>query len=433
MKTFDQIIPELRDILRAHAGVIQRIAPVYVNRDLNGRVRLVISAAWQSDDEVSAVLAVVAQTIHEKLGRHAYPLEQALLYESNIESVVLGAPIFGLEDVPGVWLIDRLATQSNWSTIAPAASTGASRIVFFSIKGGVGRSTAIAATAWSLAQVGKRVMVLDLDLESPGLSTSLLPVDRRPKFGITDWLVEDLVDNGEEVLESMVASSGLSHDGDIFVVPAHGADSGEYVAKLGRAWMPKVTSEGRESWSQRLQRLTTMLEERWSPDVILIDSRAGIDEVASACVTDLGANLVLLFALDGDQTWSGYRILFQHWRTTGVVREIRERLQIVGALIPELGGAEYVDSLRQEAWSLFAEELYDEVAAGTTATGDTWSFDSADEGGPHFPWTIRWNRGFNSLRTVHSRLHGIDMAEVRTVFGQVIEGVSSVVEGEVYL
>lgn len=69
--------------------------------------------------------------------------------------------------------------------------------------------------------------------------------------------------------------------------------------------------------------------------VILLDSRAGIDEVASSCVTDLGAKLVLLFAIDSEQTWSGYRILFQHWRTSGVVQAIRERLQMVGAVIPE--------------------------------------------------------------------------------------------------
>ena len=80
-------------------------------------------------------------------------------------------------------------------------------IVFFSIKGGVGRSTALAATAWSLAQEGKRVLVLDLDLESPGLSSALLPSERQPMYGIIDWLIEDLVDNGDVVFESMVATS----------------------------------------------------------------------------------------------------------------------------------------------------------------------------------------------------------------------------------
>ncbi|KAA0973843.1 ParA family protein [Pseudomonas sp. ANT_H12B] len=429
MITFDQLIPKLQEIFSNHNEFLQLTAPIYINRDLNGRVRLIVSTKWQSDQRVLEKLAIISQQMLETLGKRAFPIEQAVLFEQSVESVAFGAPVFPLEGVPGVSIIDRLATQGNWSTIAPA-SAEIPRVVFFSIKGGVGRSTAIAASAWSLAQSGKRVLVLDLDLESPGLSTSLLPIDRRPKYGITDWLVEDLLDNGDEVFESMVASSGLSHDGDIFVVPAHGADSGEYVAKLGRAWMPKVNSSGQESWSQRLQRLISLLEKRWSPDVILIDSRAGIDEVASACVTDLGANLVLLFALDGDQTWSGYRILFRHWRTTGVVREIRERLQVVGALIPELDGIEYTVGLREEAWSLFADELYDEVPAGSAATEETWSFDSSDEGGPHYAWAIRWNRGFNSLRAMHSRLNGIDADEVSAIFGQVIQGISNAIQGE---
>ncbi|MBH3381267.1 ParA family protein [Pseudomonas asiatica] len=430
MSTFDDIIPTLKQLLQAHAAFLDQVGPVYVNRDLNGRVRLIVAEKWEKERKAVDQLRQIAEHIHQALEKHSFPPEQAILYEERPDEIAFGLPLFPIEEVNGVFLIDRLATQGNWSTIA-TASAQAPRIVFFSIKGGVGRSTAMAATAWSLAQSGKRVLILDLDLESPGLSTSLLPPDRRPKFGITDWLVEDLVDNGGEVFENMVASSELSHDGDIYVVPAHGAESGEYVSKLGRAWMPKVGASGQESWSQRLQRLITALEERWTPDVILIDSRAGIDEVASACVTDLGANLVLLFALDGDQTWSGYRILFRHWRTTGVVREIRERLQIVGALIPELGSVDYTIGLREAAWSLFAEELYDELPAGTTATGDLWSFDSVDEAAPHYPWTIRWNRGFNSLRAVHSRLGDVDVAEVSSVFGPLIEGISDVLQAEV--
>lgn len=428
MSTFDQIIPGLQEVLAEHQEFISTVGPVYVNRDLNGRVRIIVPSAFEDDQVALDQLAVISHQIVAKLGQHTAPVDQLIIFEENPVRVAFGSPVFAVEGLQNVLLIDRLATQGNWSTIA-APSTAAPRVVFFSIKGGVGRSTAIAATAWSLAQSGQRVLVLDLDLESPGLSTSLLPEERRPTFGITDWLVEDLVDNGDEVFENMVASSGLSHDGDIFVVPAHGVESGEYVSKLGRAWMPKVVGNKQESWSERLHRLIAALEQRWSPDIILIDSRAGIDEVASACVTDLGANLVLLFALDGDQTWSGYKILFRHWRTTGVVREIRERLQVVGALIPELNSSDYTIGLREEAWSLFADELYDEVLAGNAATGDTWSFDSADESGPHYAWAIRWNRGFNSLRAVHSRLDGIDGVEVAAVFGSVVEGITSVLQG----
>lgn len=426
MTTFDEVLPRLEQIFQFHREEIQRIAPVYVNRDLNGRVRLIVGLQWEKDPQAKIHLDLITQAMFDQLGTYAFPANQAIFFEENMESVEHGFFASPLTDINGVRVIDRLATDGNWSTISPI-SKGVPRVVFFSVKGGVGRSTAMAATAWSLAQSGKRVLVLDLDLESPGLSSSLLPGDRRPKFGVTDWLVEDLVDNGDMVLMDMTATSTLSHDGDIYVVPAHGVNPGEYVSKLGRAWMPKVVEDGRrESWSQRLQRLLNTLEKRLKPDVILIDSRAGIDEVASACVTDLGATLLLLFAIEGEQTWSGYRILFQHWRTTGVVREIRDRLQLVGAVIPELGAAEYFSALQESAWTLFSDELYDEVAPGKIASGDIWSFDESEQGAPHSPWPIRWHRSFAALRSIHKRLDGIDPNEVSNVFGELIDGITRI-------
>jgi hypothetical protein len=246
-------------------------------------------------------------------------------------------------------------------------------------------------------------------------------------YGITDWLVEDLVDNAEGVLDGMVATSELSRDGQIYVVPAHGADAGEYIAKLGRVWMPKVQSDtSREPWSARLQRLLQALEVRIQPDIVLIDSRAGIDEVASSCVTDLGANLVLLFALDGSQTWSGYRILFDHWQRARVAERIRERLQIVAALVPELSPASYLTDLREKAYDLFIETLYDEVPPPSNGVEnhqqsiEGWSFDLANELAPHMPWVVRWHRGFAALRTLHGRLAQIDDDEIRHVFGDLI-------------
>lgn len=424
MTTFDDVLPKLADIFRLHNAELQRLLPIYVNRDLNGRVRLIVAERWEEDLTARTALSAIAEALYEQLGLHAFSVEKAILFEEDL--VALEAECFSspLEDIDGVRVIDRLASEGNWSTISPVA-TGVPRVVFFSIKGGVGRSTALAASTWSLAQRGKRVLVLDLDLESPGLSSSLLPNDRRPTYGITDWLVEDLVDNGDAVFANMIATSTLSHDGDIYVVPAHGVNPGEYLSKLGRAWMPKVAADGqRESWSQRLQRLLNALEENIRPDIILIDSRAGIDEVASACVTDLGAVLVLLFAIDGEQTLSGYRMLFQHWRTTAVVRDIRERLQLVGAVIPELGGAEYFSALRESSWNLFSEELYDEVAPGEIARGDIWSFDETEEGAPHSPWPIRWSRGFAALRSMHTRLSEIDSGEVENIFGEFIAGIS---------
>jgi len=429
MITFDQILPSVCQVLSPLKEDLIKLGQIIINRDLTGRVRLVLDAKLRDETEASETIDSIVRAISACLGLHGFPVERMVIFESSLDAVKNGTQHFRLEGFDNITVIDRLASEIDWANIAPVAA-GASRIVFFSIKGGVGRSTASAVSAWSLAQSGKRVMVLDLDLESPGISSSLLPEERRPAYGITDWLVEDLVDNGATVLANMVAQSDLSHDGEIYVVPAHGSDPGEYISKLGRVWMPKINDQGlRESWSSRLNRLLLNLEEKWQPDVLLIDSRAGIDEVASACITDLGAKGVLLFSIDGEQTWSGYSILFRHWRRTGVVRDIRDRLQLVGAMIPEVNGAEYFDGLRERSWTAFAEELYDEIPAGESA--DTYfSFDQADENAPHFPWPIRWHRGFAALQSIHSRFQRIDAEELRAIFGPFVAGLHAIVGTE---
>lgn len=440
MTTFDQVLPITAEVLAAHQDTIAQLAWLVINRDLNGRVRFIAPEQLRENEAQRAAVDAVYGVLSERLAPHAYSPGSGILYETSKELACHDATHYALKGLPHVWVVDRLATEANWARISPEAE-GAPRIVFFSIKGGVGRSTALAATAWHLAQTGRRVLVLDLNLESPGLSSALLPLERQPMYGITDWLVEDLVDNGDAVFDSMVATSNLSHDGEIHVVPAHGADHGEYIAKLGRVWMPKLQADGaREMWSARLGRLLQALEVRVQPDVVLIDSRSGIDEIASACITDLGANLILLFALEGEQTWNGYRMLFEQWQRAHVAETIRERLKIVGAIVPELDRVSYLEGLRESAYGIFVDTLYDEIAPanpeaiGPTSNGDGkwrvddlvegWNFDEADEGAPHYPWAVNWHRSFAGLRSLQGRLAIIDAQEVQSVFGSLIGGVS---------
>lgn len=444
--TFDLILPTVEKWLQTHRDSLTDFLSneedwLLVNRDLNGRVRLILPEKVKNSER-HELLNSLASNLIQRLGAHAYPNNTGILFETSREQACQGATSYPVDGFAKVWIVDRLATEANWTHIKPETE-GASRIVFFSIKGGVGRSTALAAMAWHLAQAGRRVLVLDLDLESPGLSSALLPPERQPMYGITDWLVEDLVDNGDAVFDSMVATSNLSHDGEIHVVPAHGAEHGEYIAKLGRVWMPKLHKDGtREGWSARLERLLQALEVRIEPDVVLIDSRSGIDEIASACITDMGANLILLFALEGNQTWTGYRMLFEQWLRAGVAQQIRERLQVVGAIVPELDRVEYLAGLREHSYEVFVDTLYDEIAPinaeeigrgsdGTWRVGglsEGWSFDETDEGAPHHPWAVNWHRSFAGLRSLQGRLAVIDSQEVQSVFGSLIDGVSSAVD-----
>ena len=65
-------------------------------------------------------------------------------------------------------------------------------IAFYSYKGGVGRTLALSNIARRLADFGKKVIMLDLDLEAPGLHTkfSNFQWDRKVESGIVDYIYE---------------------------------------------------------------------------------------------------------------------------------------------------------------------------------------------------------------------------------------------------
>ena len=443
MTTFDAIIPALAGILKSYEESIRPYLPVIANRNVYGSIAFIIDALHEetidfvSDD--SGMRQLTAE-ICEQLKPHVSEPERLWMFEDNLQMLIdnpqsLPFPLMdsGRQPIPEVYIIDRLAQEAIWESIEDP-STAVPRVVYYSIKGGVGRSTALAASAWALAEAGKRVLVLDLDLESPGLSSSLLPIDRQPAFGITDWLVEDLLGNGDAVIKDLFALSPLSRNGEILVVPAHGRDPGEYISKLGRVWMPSFQADGsRQMWSVRLSRLLGELERRHQPDIVLIDSRAGIDEIASACVTDLGASCIYLFALDGLQTWTGYRLLFQHWLQHGVTQKIRGQFQLVGAMMPTWHDQiqQAKEELSEQSYNLFLESLYDEQPATNIDLEDLYPFSFAleDSNAPHYPLFIPWNQSFAAIQSHHARFEGVDPRMVELVFGELIADLKELLEG----
>src|SRR5262245_4309869 len=63
-------------------------------------------------------------------------------------------------------------------------------VTFYSYKGGTGRSMALANFAWILAAAGRRVVVIDWDLEAPGLHRYFRPFLSDPDLVETDGLID---------------------------------------------------------------------------------------------------------------------------------------------------------------------------------------------------------------------------------------------------
>ncbi|HEX2209438.1 MAG TPA: P-loop NTPase, partial [Longimicrobium sp.] len=67
-------------------------------------------------------------------------------------------------------------------------------ITFYSYKGGTGRSMVLANTAWILASQGKSVLVIDWDLEAPGLHRYFQPFLTDPELTTSEGLIDFVVD-----------------------------------------------------------------------------------------------------------------------------------------------------------------------------------------------------------------------------------------------
>jgi cellulose biosynthesis protein BcsQ len=340
-----------------------------------------------------------------------------------------------------IQVLDRPVTGQDWLRPVQQAAEQhrAHRIVFFGLKGGVGRSTALCMTAWGLARKGKRVLLIDLDLESPGLSGLILSPDRLAEFGVVDWLIEDAVGQGESVLPRMVAASPLGEStvDAIRVASATGQGDLAYLAKLARAYADVPSEHGPQRLGQRLQRLVQSLEAQEKPDVVLIDSRAGLHDLAAVAITSL-ADTALLFATDGAQSWDGYRQLFSHWQQRPeIARRVRERLNIVRALTPKSNRESGVHHFQQRAYELFAETLYDEVPAGVDVLNDESAdaiFHPAviDDAAPHFPILIDWDESFQEFDPkLRPEDGGARPAQIEATFGALLKFVEARVEESV--
>ena len=387
---FDDVRRRVKDALGA-VGLPENAPPIYVIRDMFGKIGLSVSDEFESDDGLSAALSRLAEALSARLGAHGRASNRNILW---VHRELLGTLKATAQEVDaGVVFADRLMVGGGWWQVGDRRQGGGSRrYTLHSIKGGVGRSTTAAVLAWHLARRGEDVLVVDLDLESPGLAATVLPEAAQPTFGVVDWFVEELVGQGDDVLGRMVASPAWAHDltGGVWVAPAHGHDPGEYLAKLGRVYVDTAA----DPWTARLRRMLERLETTLSPTVVLIESRSGLHDIAAATVADLDAD-VMLFAVDSPSTWSDYGILFDHWSARGLAPRIRDRLSIVSALTPELGTERYLERFRENAWNIFRDRLYDSLLGSDDPT-DAVSYGLSSEEAPHSPFVIRWNRGLAS-------------------------------------
>jgi MinD-like ATPase involved in chromosome partitioning or flagellar assembly len=371
------------------------LSEITVIRDLHGRLSLFVALRNSEDEKefAESISPSWVKRLEESLApfwggsvwvKRSHPTEAETSLFSVIEESRQPWPdrYPRFNSGPEPFLIERRFSKSAW---APGKqdqnppweiSEDAPGIVtFHSFKGGVGRTTLLSAVAMSFAREGYRVLVVDLDLESPGLGKFFLG-DQEPPYGVVDYLLErsrfdDSLDMEQYVgwcRDPAIIGSGP----EIVVMPA-GVVNQDYIEKLARLDFESMVE-------QQVNPLTVLLEDlkqRFEPDLILLDARAGLHEVGGLTLMGL-SHLDVILGIHSEQSWQGMETL------VGLLGRLKvpPLIQVVQALAPgeEPAVRPYPTFFGTKSYQVFLKSFYrDEVPY-------IFDWDSA-----HYPLSIRDN------------------------------------------
>ena len=268
-------------------------------------------------------------------------------------------------------------------------------IAFYSFKGGVGRTTALASFAIQRARMGETVVVIDLDLDAPGVATLLdsgLP-DTEEQFGIVDYLMESQIQPQSNLGDYYHICRSTGDRGQIFVFPAGRMDT-EYLGMLARLDLEPAS----DSANHPLLSLLNRVHEELIPNWILLDCRAGISEASGFALSGL-ANLTVLFGTTSSQSWQGLRLVIERLGAQRIKRgQSQADCLIVQTMVPEDSGT------AQSAQSTFlaeAENIFQEVYYAADPSNEDWDIsdmESADA--PHQPSVLSYSQKLAFIRSV---------------------------------
>ncbi|MEL6470703.1 MAG: AAA family ATPase [Cyanobacteria bacterium J06623_4] len=186
-------------------------------------------------------------------------------------------------------------------------------VTFYSFKGGVGRSTALGMVAIALANRNRRVVMIDFDLEAPGISVLFqngLPENSGTKYGVLDYLHQRSLTPDANVppIESCILQVDLASRGELFLVPV-----GEYnenyihrLAEFDRDLLQSFYRGDRNPVKDLIADIKSALE----PDVILIDARPGFSDTSAVALFDLADTGVICFT-PTEQSFEGLKYVVQ--------------------------------------------------------------------------------------------------------------------------
>ncbi|MCA0240425.1 MAG: SUMF1/EgtB/PvdO family nonheme iron enzyme [Proteobacteria bacterium] len=222
---------------------------------------------------------------------------------------------------------------------------------FYSYKGGVGRSMAMANIAWELASRGLRVLAIDFDLEAPGLERYFaVPVaDVHASKGVVDLIDAfkralsgsgSMADDAEfrqlpQFIRRGVADFGRRGRLDLMPAGRRASEDDRRAYALAVRtfdWQDFYFNWEGEAFFEWLRRaLVGPGDEQY--DVVLADSRTGVTEMGGVCACQL-ADVVVMLSAPNHQNLDGTRELAADLNSPEVQRLRRNRPPLSIVVVP---------------------------------------------------------------------------------------------------
>jgi len=396
------VISELLSILGKFSTC--RIALIH---DLYGRFKLVV---WPEKEQENRLV----QLIKEKLADFSKLADTDSMWVSNKKASHLDKKVYdtvwneGEPDVnePRLRIVGRYRTHGGW--VAPLldppwkkpgrqSSKEPPILTFYSFKGGVGRTTALAAFAVQRARAGERVAVIDADLDAPGIG-SLLAADENgstARWGVADYILEKKFDHIDfRDYYHACRRENVTGAGEILVIPAGRLDE-NYLWKLARLDIEPYANNPRE---HIFYRLLEDVRENLKPAWILIDVRAGL-AVPAGVLAGGFAHLNVIFGTSSDQSWRGLKLIIERLGVQNIrAGRSQADLVLVQAMVPrdpdlaKKSREEFTERSRDE----FTESYYAEIS-----NDNMWGLEDIESSdAPHNPVSIQYDDRLTNYRQI---------------------------------
>jgi WD40 repeat protein/MinD-like ATPase involved in chromosome partitioning or flagellar assembly len=249
---------------------------------------------------------------------------------------------------------------------------------FYSYKGGVGRSMALANVAELFYRAGLKVLMVDWDLEAPGLE-KFFPIDHKEFYdrkGVIDLLLD--------YKELMAHYVKFNEDDDLDSLPFDRPEQfffdiyPDNQRSAGKLLLLSAGKREENKFSEYASRVKNFdwknFYEVWAgdayiewlrcqfervADVILIDSRTGISEIG-VCTYQF-ADVIIMFTSANQQSLEGTLNMLSAFKRREVA-EVRKSFQrpletIVVPARVEMTESNYLDEFQQRFIRLFSEHI----------------------------------------------------------------------------